>query len=92
MMEEPPKINPPFGRVPGQELLLIPISELRRRRNSGEYRVAESSSRVSGTGGKYMPKGGLGGGGQPLAALGGRLARGCPPSGSPSGFWSLPSK
>ena len=58
VMEEPPKINPPFGRVPGKELLQIPISRLRRQRNSGVDGEKESSLRVFGMGCKYRPKGG----------------------------------
>ena len=85
VMEGPPEINPPSGRVPGQELLLIPILESWRRQNSGKYRETESSLRVSGMGVKYRPKGAPGvappgqaakGRGQPLAALGDRLVRG----------------
>ena len=49
VMEEPPEINPPSDRVPGQELLLIPISGLRWRRNSGENMENESSLRISST-------------------------------------------
>ena len=95
VMKGPPDINPPSGRVPRQELLLIPILESRRRRNSGEYCMAESSLMVSVTEGKYRPKGGTRGGptwpsGQPLAVPCGCLARGWPPSGCPSGFWRLP--
>ena len=49
VMEGPPEINPPSGRVPGQELLLIPISGSRWRWNSGENVEKESSLRVFGT-------------------------------------------
>ena len=82
VMERPPEVHPPSGRVPGQELLLIPIFESRRRNISvdGEKK---SSSRVFGMGYKYRPKGAPGvthlawprrvvawsGGGTPLAAL-----------------------
>src|SRR3954465_12038389 len=31
-----PEVNPPSGRVPGRGLLVLPISEVRRRRNRGE--------------------------------------------------------
>src|ERR1041385_7972951 len=31
-----PEIGPPSGRVPGRGLLVLPISEARRRRNRGE--------------------------------------------------------
>ena len=43
VIEGPPEINPPSGRVPGQELLLIPISGSRWRQNSGENVEKESS-------------------------------------------------
>ena len=43
VMEEPPEINPPSDWVPGQELLLIPISGSRWRRNNGENVEKESS-------------------------------------------------
>ena len=87
VMEEPPEINPPSGRVPGQELLLIPILESRRRRNSGVDGEKESSSRVFRMRCKYRPKGSPGvappdqaarGRDQDLAAPYGRLARGGP--------------
>src|SRR4051812_46898108 len=60
VVEELPEINPPFGRVPGQELLAISRLESRRRWNSGLFRGTEASSRVSGTRDKYRPKGALG--------------------------------
>jgi len=53
VMEGPPEINPPSSRVPGQELLQIPISGSRWRRNSGKNVERESSLRVFGTRGKY---------------------------------------
>ena len=56
VMEEPPEINPPSGRVPGQELLLIPISGSRSRRNSAVDGEKESSLRVFGARGKYRRK------------------------------------
>src|SRR3954469_17069254 len=31
-----PEVGPPSGRVPGRGLLVLPISEARRRRNRGE--------------------------------------------------------
>ena len=49
VMEGPPEINPPSGRVPGQELLLIPISGSRWRRNSGVNVEKESSLNIFGT-------------------------------------------
>ena len=51
VMEGPPEINPPSGRVPGQELLLIPISGSRWWRNSGENVDKVSSSGVFRSGG-----------------------------------------
>ena len=53
VMEGPPEINPSSVRVPGQELLQIPISGSWRRRNNGVDGKKESSSRVFGTKGKY---------------------------------------
>ena len=98
VMEEPPEINPPSGRVPGQELLLIPILESRWRRNSGIDHKKESFPRDFGKGCKYRPKGAPGVAPPVQAARGcgllgaswGRLERGWSPSGSPSGFRSLP--
>ena len=60
VMEGPPEINPPSGRVPRQELLLI--STLESWRNSGVDHKKGYSSRVFGNGGKYKPKGGARGG------------------------------
>ena len=65
VMERPPEVNPPSGRVPGQVLQAIPRSESRRRWNSRDFRVTGFSSRVFGTRAKYMPKGSLKG--APLA-------------------------
>ena len=62
VIEGPPEINPPSGRVPGQELLRNPISESWRRWNSRVFRKKESSSRVFEDGDKYRPKGGAKGG------------------------------
>ena len=59
VMERPPEVNPPSGRVPGQVLLAIPRSKSLRRRNSGRNHVTGGSSRVFGVRGKYRPKGGL---------------------------------
>src|SRR3954462_10895873 len=39
-----PKVGPPSGRVPGRGLLMLPISEARRRRNRGEITKKGSSS------------------------------------------------
>src|SRR3954471_23017821 len=38
-----PEVGPPSGRVPGRGLLVLPISEARRRRNRGE--IAKKGSR-----------------------------------------------
>ena len=62
VMEELPEVNPPFGRVPGQELLLILIPKSRRRWNSLVFRVTEFSLGFFWTRGKYRTKGDLGGG------------------------------
>src|SRR4051812_23341187 len=59
VMERPPKVDPPSGRVPGQVFLAIPRSKLRRRRNSRRNRVTGLSSKVFGTRVKYMPNGDL---------------------------------
>src|SRR4051812_47956462 len=66
VVEKLPEVNPPSGRVPGQDRLAVPILELRRRRNRGTYREKGSVPRVFGTRGKYRRKG---------AAIGGP---GCP--------------
>ena len=81
MMEGPSEINPPSGRVPGQELLLIPISGSRWRRNSGENVEKESSLRVFGRRGLYRRKKGTRGWTHPQDDQGGRdLALAAPPS------------
>src|ERR1041385_6645802 len=36
VVEKLPEVNPPSGRVPGRGLLVLPILEVRRRRNRGE--------------------------------------------------------
>jgi hypothetical protein len=51
-----PEIDPPSGRVPGQGLLVIPISGSRRRWNNGEIRDTESLPRVFVSRSKYRPK------------------------------------
>ena len=43
-----PEVNPPSGRVPGRGLLVLPISEARRRRNRGE--IAKKGSVLGGFG------------------------------------------
>ena len=50
VVERPPKVNPPSGRVPGQVLQAIPRSESRRRWNSRYFRGTETSLRVFETG------------------------------------------
>src|SRR4051794_20351254 len=81
VVEKLPEINPLSGRVPGQGLLMTPISESRRRRNSGENRVTEGLPRVFTPRAKYRRKGGTwgplltrsqGGVAPPLEALGTR--------------------
>ena len=41
-----PEVGPPSGRVPGRGLLVLPISEARRRRNRGE--IAKKGSVLEG--------------------------------------------
>src|ERR1041384_4764026 len=41
-----PEVVPPSGRVPGRSLLVLPISEARRRRNRGE--IAKKGSLLKG--------------------------------------------
>ena len=41
-----PEVGPPSGRVPGRGLLVLPISEARRRRNRGE--IANKGSVLEG--------------------------------------------
>src|ERR1041385_8123769 len=41
-----PEVGPPSGRVPGRSLLVLPISEARRRRNIGE--IAKKGSVLKG--------------------------------------------
>ena len=58
VMDGPPEINPPSGRVLGQELLLILILESRRQWNNGVDHETGSSPRGFGMKVKYRPKGG----------------------------------
>src|ERR1041385_6398851 len=44
VVEKLPEVVPPFGRVPGRGLLVLPILEARRRRNRGE--IAKKGSRL----------------------------------------------
>ena len=57
VMEKPPEVNPPSGRVPGQLLLVIPRSESLRRQDSGRNRVTGLLPRVFRARGKYRLKG-----------------------------------
>src|ERR1041384_4533175 len=41
-----PEVGPPSGRVPGRGLLVLPISEVRRRRNRGK--IAKKGSVLEG--------------------------------------------
>src|ERR1041385_8947960 len=41
-----PEVGPPSGKVPGRRLLVLPISEARRRRNRGE--IAKKGSVLEG--------------------------------------------
>src|ERR1041385_3329976 len=51
------EVGPPSGRVPGRGLLVLPISEARRRRNRGEIAKRVLFSRFS-RDGEYIGKGG----------------------------------
>src|ERR1041385_7539877 len=51
-----PEVGPPSGRVLGRGLLVLPISEARRRRNRGEIAKKGSVSRVS-RHGEYIGEG-----------------------------------
>src|SRR4051812_26244647 len=62
VIERPPYFNHPSGRVPKQELLLIPISVSQRRQNSMVFCVTGHSLRLFGRRCKYRPKGGTEGG------------------------------
>src|ERR1041385_8698035 len=46
VVEKLPEVVPPSGRVPGRGLLMLPILEVRRRRNRGE--IAKKGSRYGG--------------------------------------------
>src|ERR1041385_8757472 len=69
-----PEVGPPSGRVPGRGLLVLPISEARRRRNRGE--IAKKGSVLEGFASRRIyrrsgaTKGGPGAPGAPLARLG----------------------
>ena len=86
VMEEPPEINPPCGRVSGQELMLIPISESRRRRNNWVFAKRVPPLEFSGDDINICQRGAPGvaplaqaaRGHAPLGAPYGRLARGAP--------------
>src|SRR4051812_30474780 len=53
VVERPPEVNPPSGRVLGQIPQEIPRSESRRRRNTTSFCVAEFSLGISSTRDKY---------------------------------------
>src|ERR1041385_6883672 len=68
MVEEKlPEVNPPFGRVPGRGLLVLPILEARQRRNRGE--IAKKGSRLGSFSSRriYGRRGAARGPGGPLA-------------------------
>src|SRR3954467_10048260 len=46
VVENPPEVVPPSGKVPGRGLLVLPILEARRRRNRGE--IAKKGSVLGG--------------------------------------------
>src|ERR1041385_7809498 len=48
VVEKLPEVNPPSDRVPGRGLLMLPILEVRRRRNIGE--IAKKGSVLGGFG------------------------------------------
>src|ERR1041385_6604107 len=72
VVEKLPEVVPPFGRVPGRGLLVLPILEARRRRNRGE--IAKRGSVLEGfrTRGIYRRRGAASAG---PGAPGSRLAR-----------------
>ena len=71
-MEGLPVVNPPYGRVKGQRLLVAPILKRRRRRNREEIGNRASSVEGFPTRGKYRRKGAARG---PPGALGAQVAR-----------------
>src|ERR1041385_3025080 len=82
VMEKHPEVDPPYVRVPGRGLLVLPILDARRQRSRGEIAKKGSVLRVSATGDIYKRRGQPGGqqgskrpaGAAPLlAAPGGRL-------------------
>src|SRR4051812_4975845 len=90
VIERPPEVNPPSGRVPGRLLLAIPRSESRRWRNSGRNRITGLLPRVFRARGKYRSNEGLRGAplaqaarwrSHPLVVPGSCLAGGGPPRG-----------
>src|ERR1041385_5387717 len=52
-----PEVNPPSGRVPGRGLLVLPILEVRRRWNRGEFVKKGCSLGVFASRGIYGRKG-----------------------------------
>src|ERR1041385_1584342 len=69
-----PEVGPPSGRVPGRGLLVLPISEARRRGNRGK--IAKKGSVLEGFASRRIyrrreaARGGPGGPGAPLARPG----------------------
>src|SRR3954468_7427716 len=57
VVEKLPEVVPPSGRVPGRGLLVLPILEVRRRRNRGEIVKRGSLFRVSVMGEIYRRRG-----------------------------------
>src|SRR6187399_2270814 len=87
VVERPPVVILPSGRVPGRVLLVLPILEARWRRNRDEIAKKGSVLEGFGTRAKYMPKGVTRGGeegpGAPRRCQeGGRVGR---PPGGPRG-------
>src|SRR3954462_9979675 len=62
-----PEVGPPSGRVPGRGLLVLPMSEARRRRNRGEIAKKGSSSEGFSSRRIYRRRGAARGPGGPLA-------------------------
>src|ERR1041385_2411527 len=71
VVEKLPEVVPPFGRVPGRGLLVLPILEALRRRNRGE--IAKKGPVLEGFGTREIyrrrgaARGGPGAPGAPLA-------------------------
>src|SRR6187399_909353 len=88
VVERLPVVILPSGRVPGRVLLVLPISEARRRWNRDEIAKKGSVLEGFGTRCKYMPKGGISGGlGAPGAPPPGAARREAAPPGRLEPWW-----